>query len=64
MNRNQVKDSASDDNVKNKTVAGKVSDDESTQNKGTTGKQGGKDGAVLGDINDDAKKVRKQPFGD
>lgn len=63
MNNNQVKDSASNEKGTNKAVRDKASADESTQDKGKTGKQGDKDGAVLGDINDDAKTIRKQPFG-
>ncbi|WP_416139640.1 hypothetical protein ACM26W_04375 [Halomonas sp. HK25] len=53
MNKNQVEDSASNEKSK------KVSDDKRTEQKGDAQKQGGKDGAVLKDINDNARKDKK-----
>ncbi len=59
MDRNQVKDSASEQKGKAKRVADKVADGESAEQKGKSEKHGGKDGSVLADINDSSKKGKK-----
>ncbi|MDI5891541.1 hypothetical protein [Halomonas rhizosphaerae] len=52
MNKNQVKESAS---KKDKKVAG----DKRTEQTGNAKEHGGKDGAVLKELNSDAKKEKK-----
>lgn len=57
MNRNQIEDRPNE--AKGKAQSGNDSGDKSKQHKGEVEKHGGKDGAVLGEINRDAKKGKK-----
>lgn len=53
MSKNQVKESASKKEVK------KVAGDKRTEKTGKAKEQGGKDGAVLKELNSDAKREKK-----
>lgn len=64
MNKRQVKDSASEQKGRAKGVADKVTDGESAEQKGKFEKHGGKDGSVLGEINDGPKKEKNERFND
>lgn len=61
MNKNQVKASPSDEKGKAKVVADKAADSKSMENKDRAEKEGkgGKGGAVLADVNGDAKRNKK-----
>ncbi len=59
MNKNQVNGRANEAKGKTREVADKATGDKSTEYKGKAEKHGGKAGAVLGDINDDARKGKK-----
>ncbi len=60
MDKKQVKARAHEAKGKAREVAGKASGDKTTENKGKIEKHGGKAGAVLADVNRDAKKATKQ----
>lgn len=59
MNKNQVQDQANKEKGMVKEAGGKTTGDKSTEQKEQSGKQSGKSGAVLGEINDDPKKKSK-----
>lgn len=59
MSKHQVDGHKNEAKGKAQEVAGKVTDDKSEEFKGKAKKHGGKAEAVLGDINDDAKKDSK-----
>ncbi|MDI5935625.1 hypothetical protein [Halomonas kalidii] len=59
MDRNQVKDRASEQKGKAQRVADKVADGESAEHKRNSEKHDGKDGAVLADINDSSRKDKE-----
>ncbi len=59
MNENELKGNAKAAKGKTKEVTGKVTGDKSTEYKGKVEKHQGKAGAVLGDINGEAKKTNK-----
>ncbi|MFO8045775.1 MAG: hypothetical protein R6U30_07870 [Halomonas sp.] len=59
MTKNQVTDNVSEEGKKNKEVADKVVDENRTEQKSKNEGHGGKDGAVLKEINGDAKKGKK-----
>ena len=56
MNNHHEKGGANEPKGKGKEVAGKVGDNERKQHMAKTGKHGGKEGAVLGEINSDHKR--------
>lgn len=56
MDKNQIKSRATQAKGKTKEVAGKATGNKGTEYKGKAQKHGGKAGAVLADINRDAKK--------
>ncbi len=53
MNKNQVKGNAHEEKEKAREVDDKMTDDESTENKGKARKNDGKDNTVLGEVNDE-----------
>jgi uncharacterized protein YjbJ (UPF0337 family) len=59
MNKDQVKDRASEEKGKVKEVADKVTDEKRTEQKGSAEKHGGKDETVLKDINDGTREEKK-----
>ncbi len=59
MTQNQVTDNGNDEEGKAKEVADKVVDENRTEKKSKDEKHGGKDGTVLKEINDDAKKGKE-----
>ncbi len=59
MNKNQVKGHSNEAKGKVKEAADKVTGDERKPDKDKANNQGGKDGAVLADVNGDAKTKSK-----
>ncbi len=59
MHKNQAKDGASEGKVTKKEAPGKVTGERIKEHEAKARNQGGKDGAVLGDINGEGKRTKK-----
>lgn len=59
MSKNQIKGRENEAKGRDKEGAGKVTGNKSTAYKGKNEKHGGNSGAVLADLNDEAKKETK-----